>query len=194
MGVFVDWIVPFTVTVPTTTPVVVNPAVYVCVPPLCPKVNVPRLTGINALVIVLPLPVKFTFASTVAGRFKVVAVIAPCRSIKVRPSVKVTVVAPIVPVNLPVPTSRIVSVPTPATLVPLISAPAKCPVSSIRLCVTPVTAPIVRSATLIADARVSRTVSDPNVTAPKVMGVFVDWIVPFTVTVPTTPVVVNPAV
>ena len=127
----------------------------------------PRLAGTNALVIVLPLPVKFTFASTVAGRFKVVAVTAPCRSTSVSASVSVTVVAPIAPVNVAVPASRIVNVPTPPILVPVISAPEKCPVSKIKSNPAPVTAPIVRSP-VPSTACVSKTIFAPKVIAPKI--------------------------
>ena len=91
--------------------------------------------------------------------------------------VRVTVVAPTVPLKVVPPELVMVRVPTPDTVEPLISAPATPPVASVRSWVAPVTAPIVRSAALVV-ALVFSVVAAPKVIAPKLMAPLVLLIVP----------------
>ena len=70
--------------------------------------------------------------------------------------------------------------PTPETDEPLISAPATPPVTKVRLYVAPVTAPMVRSATLVV-ALVLSVVAAPKVIEPKLMAPLVLLMVPLSV-------------
>ena len=122
----------------------------------------------------------------------VVAVTAPLKVTAVAASVMVIVVAPTVPEKLAVPTSVMVSVPTPDTDEPPILAPATCPVFKVRLKVAPVTAPMVMvPAAVVAWALM--VVAAPKVTAPNVMAVLEDCIVPYNV-LPELAVAVRPPV
>ena len=94
--------------------------------------------------------------------------------------VRVTVVAPTVLLKVVPPEWVMVSVPTPDTEEPLISAPATPPVASVRSWVAPVTAPMVRSATFVV-ALVLSVVAAPKVIAPKLMAALVLLMVPLMV-------------
>jgi len=109
-----------------------------------------------------------------------VAVTAPLKVIAPVVLVSVMVVAPTVPLKVVPPELVIVRVPTPDTLVPLISAPATPPVARLKSNVAPVTAPIVRSAALLV-ALVLIVLAAPRVIAPRVIGALVLLIVPLIV-------------
>lgn len=112
--------------------------------------------------------------------FKVVAVKAPLKAIVPTVLVKVTVVAPTVPLKVVPPECVIVRVPMSDTEEPLISAPATPPVAKVKLKPAPVTAPIVKSATSVV-ALVLIELAPPNVIAPKLMAALVLFSVPFRV-------------
>ena len=107
----------------------------------------------------------------------VVAVNAPLNATVPTVLVSVTVVALTVLLKVVPPEWVMVSVPTSETDEPLISAPATPPVTKVRLYVAPVTAPMVRSATLVV-AFVLSVVAAPKVMAPKVMAALVLLMVP----------------
>ena len=111
-----------------------------------------------------------------------VAVNAPLNAIVPVVFVNVTVVALTAPLNVVPPEFVIVKVVTPDMVDPAISAPATPPVVSVNVFDPPVTAPMVKSATLVV-AFVFRLTALPRVMAPKVIALFVELIVPFTVTV-----------
>jgi len=110
----------------------------------------------------------------------VVAVSAPLNAIVPVVLVSVTVVAPTVLLKAVPPELVIVRVPTPATDMPEISAPATPPVARVRLLVAPVTAPMVRSATFVV-ALVLSVVAAPKVIAPKLIAALVLLMVPLMV-------------
>ena len=94
--------------------------------------------------------------------------------------VNVTVVALTAPLNVVPPEFVIVKVVTPDIVDPEISAPAIPPVANVSEFDPPVTAPMVKSATLVV-AFVFRLTALPSVIAAKVIALFVVLIVPFTV-------------
>src|SRR5208282_5441962 len=169
-AVLVVLIVPFSVTTPPT-PVVVSPPVYVCVPRDCPRLSVPVLAKLTALVIAPPLPVEAKF-TTLAPTLNAVALTAPL-NVAVPPMVCT------------------VNVPTPLVELAVMFAAIPNPVSSVRLNPAPVTAPtaIVPAAVV---ALVFSTVLAPSVMAPSTSAVLVVSIVPLTVTVPPTALVLSP--
>ena len=109
----------------------VRPFVNVKVPPLAPKVKVPVLLKVTALVIVPVLAFRVKLYAWLAV-FKVVAVRAPLKAIVPVVLVKVTIVAPTVPLKVVPPELVMMRVPTPDTEEPAISAPATPPVAKVR--------------------------------------------------------------
>ena len=110
----------------------VKPLVKVKVPALAPKVKVPVLLKVTALVIVPVLAFRAKLYAWFAV-FKVVAVRAPLKAIVPVVLVKVTIVAPTAPLKVVLPELVMVRVPTPDTEETLISAPATPPVANVRL-------------------------------------------------------------
>ena len=152
---------PFRVTV--LGALATNPPVYVWVPPDCPKVRVPVLLKVTALVMVLAVPVKAALL-TVLATVKLAGLTAPLK----------LAVPPIV--------CR-AKVPKPLTVVPVTSAvevPAPVPVCRVKVLLPKVTAPKVRSPAVVV-ALVFRVVFSAKVIAPKTMAVLVVLIVPLRV-------------
>ena len=110
----------------------VRPFVNVKVPPLAPRVKVPVLLKVTALVIVPVLAFRARLYAALLV-FSVVAVSAPLKVIAPVVLVRVTVVAPTVPLKVVPPELVMVRVPTPDTEEPLISAPATPPVANVKL-------------------------------------------------------------
>ncbi len=112
--------------------IAVKPPVKAKVPPLAPSVKVPVLLKVTALVMVPEVAFSARLYAC-AAVFKVVAVNAPLKAIVPVVLVRVTVVALTVLLKVAPPEWVMVSVPTPDTVEPLISAPATPPVTSVRL-------------------------------------------------------------
>ena len=110
----------------------VRPLVKLKVPALAPKVKVPVLLKVTALVIVPVLAFRAKLYAC-AAVFKVVAVRAPLKAIVPVVLVKVTIVAPTVPLKVVPPELVMMRVPTPDTEETLISAPVTPPVANVRL-------------------------------------------------------------
>ena len=110
----------------------VRPFVNVKVPPLAPRVKVPVLLKVTALVIVPVLAFRARLYAALLV-FSVVAVSAPLKAIVPVVLVSVTVVAPTVPLKVVPPELSIARVPTPDTEEPVMSAPATPPVAKVKL-------------------------------------------------------------
>ena len=165
----------FNVTVPATLDVLSPPLKVKLSPVASPKVKVPSLASVDAALNVLVPPVKLTLATVLSALNAAAATL-------------------LLKVAVP-PTSARVRLPKPA-MAPLavISAPAiLLPVESVRLLELPAKsmAAIVMSPAFEL-ALVSMVVALPSVTVPKTMASFDVAIVPLSVTVPPTLVVVKP--
>ena len=144
-------------------------------PPDVPKVKVPSLANDTALVTDDPLPVKATLA-TVLSTDKVVTSTSADK-VAVPPTLlKVKVVTPLI--------APLAVMSDPVTLFSVVK---------VKVLEPPVTAAIVISALLVVVELVSIVVALPRVTAPKVIASSELAMVPFSVTVLPTLVVVKPA-